>query len=356
MTSEERVMKAVGFEKTDIIPLWKIAHIGSFTQNWRKFLGLDDSAEPDDYYGYDTAVYNLDESFFPSEKGILSDDGDSYLENDGFGSIVRRLRSGYFPNIVEYRMKNRRDLESLEFESIHSPLRITGLNEFMESSKNKCRFARTGGIYIRSHRLWPEDKLLADMILEPGFCSELFSRVASHMLGMSLKTLEATDTWETGLWVYDDMAATYSPMFSPELFEKYLYPLYSDFIATCKEKGCRHVFFHSDGNILPFMDMLLEAGFDGFNPLEYRSGLDIVELRTRYGTKAVFFGGICNTEILPRGDKREIEAHVKPMIELARYGGIVMGTASVTGDVPPEAFDYCMSLIRPELESSRLWV
>ena len=62
--------------------------------------------------------------------------------------------------------------------------------------------------------------------------------------------------------------------------------------------------------------------------------------------KIVFFGGICNTEILPRGDKEEIKNHVIPLVELAKSGGVVLGTASIAGDVSPEAFDYCMSLIR----------
>lgn len=44
----------------------------------------------------------------------------------------------------------------------------------------------------------------------------------------------------------------------------------------------------------------------------------------RNGKKVVFFGGVCNTEILPRGDRKEIEAHVRPLIELGREGGLVI--------------------------------
>ncbi len=344
MTSEERVMKAVKFEKTDKIPLWSVYHYGSFISNWRKFLNLDESVEPRQYYGYDTSSFVCNESFFPSEKRIISEDAVHIVENDGYGRVTKRIKNGYFPEVLEYKLKKRIDIDTLKFESVAPEIRYSGLEEYFNNNLNTCMFAKTGGIYIRSHNLWPEEKLLADMLLEQQFCHSLFDIVTEHLLKMSLETLKRTNTWENGLWVYDDMAATYSPMFSPNLFEKYLLPRYKRIIVKCREAGCKHFFFHSDGNILPFMDMLIEAGFEGFNPLEPRSGLDLIKLRERY-EKIVLFGGICNTEILPRGSEKEIKKHVMPLIELAKNGGVVLGTASIAGDVSSQAFDYCMSLI-----------
>jgi hypothetical protein len=50
--------------------------------------------------------------------------------------------------------------------------------------------------------------------------------------------------------------------------------------------------------------------------------------------------------VLPRGDRKEIEAHVLPLIELGREGGLVIGQASVGDDVAPESYDYYMGLVR----------
>ena len=118
-------------------------------------------------------------------------------------------------------------------------------------------------------------------------------------------------------------------MFSPAMWDEYLLPLYSRMIDTLKSNGCSRVFFHSDGNIEPFIDGLVAAGFSGFNPLEPRCGLDLSKLREKYGKNVVFFGGVCNTVILPRGNKQEIEAHVRPLIELGRDGGLIVGQASI---------------------------
>ena len=65
-----------------------------------------------------------------------------------------------------------------------------------------------------------------------------------------------------------------------------------------------------------------------------------------YGEKIILFGVVCNTEILPSGDRKAIRRHVEPLVELAKDGGVVLGTASVAGDISPEAYDYYMKLVR----------
>ncbi len=93
------------------------------------------------------------------------------------------------------------------------------------------------------------------------------------------------------------------------------------------------------------LGLLIEAGFQGINPIEPRCNPGLVELRKRFGHKLVLIGGVCNTRILPRNDHKEIEAHLRPLLELAGDGGVVLGMASVPEEMPPEAYDYAMRLI-----------
>ncbi|MDZ4198671.1 MAG: uroporphyrinogen decarboxylase family protein, partial [Kiritimatiellia bacterium] len=200
--------------------------------------------------------------------------------------------------------------------------------------------AKSGGIYIRSHFLRGEPNLLMDMALEESFCDALFGKVASHLEAMSLETLKTTGAMEDGLLICDDMASSLQPLFSPAMFDRYLAPLYKRWIERVRAAGCKHVFFHSDGNILPVLDSLIAAGFEGFNPLEPRCGMDLLSLRKKVGPKILFMGGVCNTRILPGGNRKDIEASVRPLLEMGRDGGLVIGAASINGDVPPEAYDY----------------
>lgn len=354
MTSKERVLNAINFKTPDRLPICGSGFVGDFIENWQSFVNADGSVHPN--YYTDTCILTADECFFPSERRLISESGDYEIWNDGWGRIIKKgKKDAYFTETVETVLKEPGDIDKLDFEPASLEQRYDNINYEgyegfdLKLVKEKCsdsfKLSKVGGIYIRSHFLRGEENLLIDMALDEGFCDELFDRVAEHAANMALETLKQTDSWEAGLWIDDDMASTYNTMFSPVMFERYFLPRYEKLIRTCRKAGCKHFFFHSDGNIAPVLDMLLDAGFEGFNPLEPRSGLDLYRLREKYGNKIVFFGGVCNTQILPRGDKKEIKEHIMPLIELGRNGGLIIGTASFGDDITPEAYEYYMSLI-----------
>lgn len=117
-------------------------------------------------------------------------------------------------------------------------------------------------------------------------------------------------------------------------------------ISSFKKAGANKVILHSDGNILPFLDMLIEAGIDGINPVEYKAGMNVLELKKKYDKKLSYLGGMDNAIILPRGNKKEIENHVRPILEAGREGGIIIGTHSIGTDISVETYDYYRYLIQ----------
>ena len=42
---------------------------------------------------------------------------------------------------------------------------------------------------------------------------------------------------------------------------------------------------HTDGNILPLLDMILESGIDCLDPIDPMAGLDIGEFKRKYGSR-----------------------------------------------------------------------
>jgi len=117
-------------------------------------------------------------------------------------------------------------------------------------------------------------------------------------------------------------------------------------VSSFKKAGAKRVILHSDGNILPFLDMLIEAGIDGINPVEYKAGMDILKLKKKYGKRFSYLGGVDNAVILPRGDKKEIKNHVRPILEAGREGGIAIGTHSIGPDISVETYDYYRYLVQ----------
>ncbi|MDO8588583.1 MAG: uroporphyrinogen decarboxylase family protein [Armatimonadota bacterium] len=348
MSHAERVLTAVDFGKSDRTPVWDAYHFPGFVENWRRWKGVGAETTPRDHYGMDVAICMGDESFFPSRQGHVRNEGDYGIWRDGWGRTIRvGKKDSYFDQTLDSLLDDTSNLDRLTFEPASLETRYDGLAERVaaEREAGRCVFAKIGGIYVRGHFARGEERLLVDMALDPPFCDELFDRVARHFTDMAIETLRRTDAWETGLFVYDDMAGLNGPMFSPAMFERYFLPRYKKMIEEIRLAGCKRFFLHSDGDIRPVMDMLLDAGFQGFHPLEPRAGIDPVKLREKYGRRAVFFGGVCNTLVLPGGDRAEIRRRIGPLVELARDGGYVVGTASIFDDISPEAYDFYMSLV-----------
>ena len=349
MTAEERVRAAMNFERPDRVPYWD-SPWDRFVPAWQRFMNVAPEVLPQDYYHSDILMpVPAEEQFWVTERRKLAVTDEYEIVNDGWGREVRIGRDNgvYFSETLRRDARSMADLLDRDFDSPLLSCRYEHLADFVAGERKAQRpvFAKIGGLYCRSQFARGEAELLMDMLLEPEATARFFQRVAQQQLRIGLEVLRRTEAWENGLFVYDDMAGTRAPMFGPELFARFLLEPYRWMIGKLKAAGCRRVCFHSDGNILPLLDLLLEAGFEGFNPLEPRCGLDLVRLRERYGRRFIMFGGVCNTVILPRGDRREIEHHVRPLLELARDGGIVLGCASVGEDVAPEVYDWYRKMI-----------
>ena len=80
----------------------------------------------------------------------------------------------------------------------------------------------------------------------------------------------------------------------------------------------------SDGNILSVLDALIDAGINTLLPMEPAAGMDIVQVRARYGNKLAFVGGI-DKHVIRRALAEidaELEYKLPPMV---RSGGCLLG-------------------------------
>ncbi|RLG93667.1 hypothetical protein DRO29_07430 [Candidatus Bathyarchaeota archaeon] len=129
-------------------------------------------------------------------------------------------------------------------------------------------------------------RLLARLILKD---ADVFDEVAEKYAEV---TRRHTEAWaESGIKVFvchDDIAFREGPVMSPEWFREHVFPLYKEIWRPLKDKGIK-VLFISDGNYLPLIDGLIEAGAEGFkiNPDARLSRRDIERLCAEYGGKKV---------------------------------------------------------------------
>ena len=136
------------------------------------------------------------------------------------------------------------------------------------------------------------------------------------------------------------MASNANPMVSPRTYERVFLPLMAEMVSAYRAAGADFVVFHSDGNILPLLPMLIEAGVDAINPVEPKAGMDAVTIRERYGRQLALVGGLDNAFDLPSGDSERIAAGLQHLLEAGRDGGLILGCHSIGPDVSVATYEY----------------
>jgi len=337
MTSKERFMAALNFGTPDRVPM-----LGGFWTEWvamwRREKGLPDDASVDDAYQVDDCIVVGDETPYPTRARELKREGDFIYSLDGWGQTKRtRQSASYFYEQLEFAYDDAGNLKYGDFDPVDLPQRWAGYDARIEHLKERyCVFAKTGGPFIRTYFMRGEVPFLMDMAADPAFAAEIVMRTAHHLTAIGLEELRRWDLYDTGVWIFDDMASAQSPMFSPRAAEQVLVPAWAHMVSAFKAAGAAKVVLHSDGNIGPVLDLLVDCGFDGINPVEYRAGLDAVKLRAKY-PKLALLGGLDNVHILRDGTPEEIREHTRYILSAAP--GLALGTHSVGPDIPVRNWD-----------------
>jgi len=346
MTSRERVLRAFNFQLPDRVPLFD-GYWAEFVKAWRAAKRVPKDVSIHDHYGVDIRIAVGDETLAPSRAAVLEESPEYRIERDGWGQVKRVKKGGYFFEQLQPNVKSHADLDNLYADPPDMPSRYERLDAAMPALKQRYAvFAKTGGPFIRACFVRGDVNLLTDMAADPEFAADLAMRVTDHLIAIGCEELRRWELQDTGIWVYDDMASVNGPMFSPGAAERILAPCWAKMIAAYREAGAAHVILHSDGNIAPLLDILLDCGFEGINPVEYNAGLDALALRERYGRRLILIGGLDNAGILPRGDRAEVREHVLRVLAAGREGGLVLGMHSVGPDIAVETYDYVTELLR----------
>ena len=109
------------------------------------------------------------------------------------------------------------------------------------------------------------------------------------------------------------------------------------------KKYGKDVFVHSCGNIEKIMDDLVEIGVQALNPVQPEC-MDIYALKTKYGDKITFFGGISTQQTLPYGTPEQVESEMVKVINAMSVNGgyIIAPSQEIQPNVP---YDNLIALI-----------
>ncbi len=161
-----------------------------------------------------------------------------------------------------------------------------------------------------------------------------------HCVGRLLARAVRDGLYPRAVLMGEDICTQRGPMVSPAFLEEHYLPALAHGLEPLLEAGCRPV-WHSDGDVRPLMDMLLEAGVQGFQGFQPECGMTlemVVQKRTRDGEPLLVFGPLAVTTELPVCSPEEIRQKVRRARDVcAGRASLVMFTSNtINPDVPLE--------------------
>jgi hypothetical protein len=135
-----------------------------------------------------------------------------------------------------------------------------------------------------------------------------------------------------------DICVNRGPMVDPGFLKQHYWQHAKLSLEPFLDAGIRLI-HHCDGNVMPLVDDMMDAGFSGFQGFQYECGVDPYELRKRRslnGEVPLLLGGLSVSRTLPEGKPDDVIEDVDYILNATDGGrGLFLFTSNVTGvEVP----------------------
>ncbi len=365
MTPRERVLAAMNHEEPDRVPI-VVGPSNATGMKMRPYRGVKAllGIDAPDRYIYDwpeLGTAELDDATLDRLHGDVRGVLDAFPEAtrqanrsrpphapfiDDWGSGQVEIEDGHwFPGVHPMADATTVDaIDAYAWPDMDDPSRVAGVREAAARLAAENRYAILGCPWLlfpleRAFAMQGMETFLTNLALEPDFAEALLRRIAAlctRLMGHFLRELgDDVDIIKIG----DDLGTEESLLMSPAMYRSILKPIHADYIAFIKAHTKAKVFFHSDGDVFDLLDDFAEIGVDIVNPIQAAGRMaDLEALKSRYGTRLTFCGGIDTQRILPNGTPDDVRREVRRVIErLGPGGGYMVGAVhTIMDEVPPE--------------------
>jgi len=286
-------------------------------------------------------------------------------ERTGYGAVIRKKFADPMPDFLSFDTDSLDKMEAFRFDDPWDERRflragdnqIAGVGDgfarntpaWIETVKGlHPRFPVYGSITEGHEQLWRiigSENVLLWIGLYPDELGRFIDRVGAFLVEMTKAQIRAAGGLLDGMVIWGDVAYVNGMLFSPEFWRKHFKPIVREQIDICHAAGMP-VIYHGCGRVSEIFDDFIGMGLDAYNPLEAKAGLDVVDLRRKYGHRIGFCG---NMDVLawanaPLADLRRL---VLTKLNAARGGGyIFQSDHSVPSNVSAERYEYVINLVR----------
>ena len=347
INSRERFLTALNCEQPDRVPVWEMYMNGSSIVRVHDLLNPDaDTIQSrQDLTGQEgedvMAMYcdiveqlDLDGSSLGISVGLVPE-GEK-AARDKFGTLHELSDLGE-PYPLEGPIESEADLEGFDMAAMLEEEDFAQVSYIRDRlGSDRAHVVQIPDPYKISWRLrGGMEPLLMEYATSPRLIHGL-KRIATDYCLVAMDM--AADLGVDVIVMPGDLAGEENLIMSPAHYREFIKPYQAEIVQHAHDRGLK-IIKHSDGNMWPILDDLIEIGFDGFHPVQPQS-MDIGEVKQHLAGKACVLGNIDCRELLVYGTEAEVEASVEETIEAAAPGGgyIICSSNSIHPSCKPENF------------------
>jgi uroporphyrinogen decarboxylase len=238
---------------------------------------------------------------------------------------------------VESPIQTLADFERYTPPSPHAPGRYDPIDEVVATYGDRYAvIVHLNDVFTIPRYLMGMENLLVATVTEP----ELVKALVDMSVDINIKM--AQEVAQRGVKIVytgDDLAATKGPLMSPFHFRSLFYPGLCRVVKGFKEAGL-YVIKHTDGNLWPIIDMIVDSGIDCLDPIDPLAGMDLGEIKAIYGQRIALKGNVDCAGLMTFGTPEETAKATKETLRQGMPGGgfILSSSNSIHSGVKPENY------------------
>jgi hypothetical protein len=359
-----RVRAALEHREADRVPVGEFFWT-NFVRRAQRELPAGDDFNPYRHWDLDLVVINPNMDPHLIGIRVIEDSPERKVVKTGFGATIELRSDCPMPRYLDFETRTYDDMAALVFDdpaderryrsalddqinSVGDALNL-GLPSFVERvnayADDFCVFGSVCEPHEMIWRIMGTENVLIKMAEEPVLVARFIERLGDFLVGIAKAEIAAAKGKLAGLYIWGDIAYGRGLFFSPAYWREVYKPQLRRLCDVAHAAGLKTI-YHGCGNASAVFDDMIEVGVDAYNPLEAKAGLDVVELKRRYGARWAFNGNI-DVRVLATNDRNRIRHEVLRKLNAAKGGGyIVQSDHSVPDNVAASSYDYAIQLVR----------
>jgi len=330
LTNRERFRRVMHYQNVDRIPNFEFGYWDETLPTWHS-QGLppeiDNEEKAYKFFGIDSYKYiPIKNGLIPQfEQKVLKETQEYMIIIDAEGIKCQVFKNGSstIPHYLEYPIKNKDDWERFkERLDPNDPARYPeNWDEIvLELQKRDYPVCIHCGSLLGKLRDWMGFENIALAFYD---MPDLVDEMIEYMTDFSIKLMEKAlkDVEVDFALGWEDIAFNNGPIISPQMFKEFLVPRYKKISDFLHKYGVDIIGTDCDGNIMPIVELWLEAGFNLMFPVEVHAGTDPIVLKKLYGDSIRLMGGVDKTKL--QGSKEDILNELKRLEKVVEQGGFI---------------------------------